>query len=285
MVQKLPKNQQEQVAVSIIKSKINAEENGSLKAYQNSTTSLSTGGSIARVLLNPKPKKEVFFFSEEKLNNFQINSSNSSRQMEKFTNFIRCCAGKNSIPKNYREHLKEKSKILGDIYKVGTYLFDTTGDEHTSENKPVIYADAEELIGKVNEERQSVGNINIKVLADGGQIFFKICLSMFPRDDCDLEEDDGKENECKRKRSTYFEGGSVANKGKLTGVQRLVILCIVPKIKETYKNIELLFRLTTFHSNLYLILKLCSRKRFTNCNFFISMPLLFYLIEKFKKLW
>ena len=40
------------------------------------------------------------------------------------------------------------------------------------------------------------------------------------------------------KRSTYSDGGSV-RKGKLTGVKRLILLAVVPDIKETHRNFSL----------------------------------------------
>ena len=45
-----------------------------------------------------------------------------------------------------------------------------------------------------------------------------------------------------KSRSTYAEGGSL-KKGKLSGVKRIVVLAVVPDIKETNKNFALLFNL------------------------------------------
>ena len=51
----------------------------------------------------------------------------------------------------------------------------------------------------------------------------------------DIEDhDDAKEYWVpKKKRKTYTAGGTTARKGKLTSVTRLLLVCIVPEIKET----------------------------------------------------
>jgi len=82
--------------------------------------------------------------------------------------------------------------------------------------------------------------MQIKVLADEGQNFYKICLSIFPEDYCSHHE---------TKRSTYREGGRIAKtSSKLTGVKKLIILYIVPDIKETYENFKLFFKLTNLNN-------------------------------------
>ena len=43
--------------------------------------------------------------------------------------------------------------------------------------RPVVWADAEKLIETVLDKRYFVGDYLVKVMADGGQGFFKICLS------------------------------------------------------------------------------------------------------------
>ena len=45
-----------------------------------------------------------------------------------------------------------------------------------------------------------------------------------------------------RGRSTYAEGGST-KKGKPSGVKRVILLAVVPDIKETYSNVSLIFEL------------------------------------------
>lgn len=88
-------------------------------------------------------------------------------------------------------------------------------------------------------------------MADGGQKFFKICFSIIPVSE--FEDSDDNEDEEKffkkntNQRSLYSEGGTVGGEKKCTSVQKLIILCIVPDILETYKNIKLLFDLTNIN--------------------------------------
>ena len=51
-------------------------------------------------------------------------------------------------------------------------------------------------------------------------------------DESEIESIDQKDDlsSPKMKRSVYSEGGSAGRKGKLTGVHRLIMLCIVPEI-------------------------------------------------------
>lgn len=93
---------------------------------------------------------------------------------------------------------------------------------------------------------------SVKVMADGGQGFLKFCLTILPENydpiaDKGLSQEELEEEEVSEpasKRSTYIEGGSAAKKGKLTGVNRLIMLAIVPQVKETYDNLKVIFNLT-----------------------------------------
>lgn len=242
----IPNKQKEQVAVTIIKTKVdqqNINQPTFSERYKNVPVNLTTGGRKATVILNPTPNRSSPFFSEEHLDNLQTNEGFSGRQMEKITNFIRSSAGKKSIPSHYRQHRREKSKVLSECYNIGNFEMETTTAGKLP--RPVVYADASQIFDKIVDERKAVvGEMCIKVVCDGGQNFFKVCLSIFPKSSSILEDhetfldDDGYYS-----RSKYSEGGRVAKKGKLTGVKRIIILCMVPDIKETYNNISLLFKL------------------------------------------
>lgn len=87
--------------------------------------------------------------------------------------------------------MTEKGKLLENIYKVGKYEFDTTDKKQGSkEKRPVVWADAEEVVEKFLEERNLIGNYTVKVMADGWQGFFKICLSIIPEDYESFDNDD-----------------------------------------------------------------------------------------------
>lgn len=92
-------------------------------------------------------------------------------------------------------------------------------------------------------------------MADGGQNFFKISLCILPDDyspkngENSMQEDESDPEDSvtfnnSNKRMCYSEGGRLSKKGKLSSVNRLLLLCVVPGIKETHANIKLLFDLT-----------------------------------------
>ena len=87
-------------------------------------------------------------------------------------------------------------------------------------------------------------------MIDGGQNFFKICLTVLPEDYSPASEneeidsiDDDTPDDTVSKRNLYSNGGTSGKKCKLTSVQRLILVCVVPKIKETYENVKLLFNM------------------------------------------
>ena len=94
-------------------------------------------------------------------------------------------------------------------------------------------------------------------MADGGQGFLKICASVYPEnyspeldrglseEELNLIEDLDDLNSPVKKRSLYENGGTAGQKGNLNGVHRLIMVAIVPKVKETYENVKkylILFR-------------------------------------------
>lgn len=195
-------------------------------------------------------------FSTESLDNFQVNTGASSRQMKKVTNFLRSNAGKHSVPAYYNTtHVNENSKKLENVYQSGIFEFEVGQKTNVKEKRPVVWADSEELLQAVLKARNVNDGVEIKVMADGGQGFFKISMTVLPKNyspelDCSINdsESDDDSNFPKKKRSTYAEGGSVGKDAKLTSVNKLIMLCIVPEIKESYENIEILFNLTNINN-------------------------------------
>ena len=100
-----------------------------------------------------------------------------------------------------------------------------------------------------------MGIPSVKIMADGGQGFLKICASIYPEnfspeldralteDELEMKEEFSALNSPAKKRSLYENGGMACQKGKLNGVHRLIMLAIVPKVKETYENMKVLFDL------------------------------------------
>ena len=68
--------------------------------------------------------------------------------------------------------------------------------------RPVIWADAEQLLEAVFTGRQIIGNYTVKVMVDGGQGFLKISMSIIPENysskydnilEMAIEDDDAEE--------------------------------------------------------------------------------------------
>lgn len=164
--------------------------------------------------------------------------------MRKLTNFIRSNIGRKSVPKGYVNHMSEKSKILEDLYKISEFEFDIKKDK-PKEKRIVVWGDCESLIESVIQKRKLIGNYLIKVMADGGQGSFKVCMTIMP-ENYDPEHNKNVDETCEpftKKRKLYSEGGTIGKEAKLTSVNRLIMLCIVSGILETYENIKILFNL------------------------------------------
>lgn len=258
LVEKLPSKGQEQIVASVLKKIDSQQKTSNSDSSDGKEIYLSTGGRKLRVSVNPKEKKN-FEFTEESLDNFRIHTSSSITKMKDVTNFIRCTTGRKSVPKNYLQHMLDSSKTLEGIYKHGFYEFDSEIST-TKQKRPVVYADAQQLLDAVIEKRNLIGNILIKAMADSGQKFFKTSLTILPEDyspktdfpNSSPSNDNQDNDELMRtnlqkntgKRTLYSQGGSMSKKRKLSSVDRLILLCIVPEIKESYENVKLLFELT-----------------------------------------
>lgn len=253
IVERLTEKEQDQIVTTIIKKKVESEiREGS--SSKNVDFNLSTGGRKTRIIMNPNKEKH-YFFNEENLDNFRINLGASANAMKRITNFLRTSVGKKSVPAYYSKHMTEKSTALKDVYKVSKLEFECE-KSLGKQIRSVVYANAEELLDTVIEKRKFEGNVVIKVMADGGQGFFKICLTVapenyFPKPHTDFDEDGDYHlilNESASKRSLYSQGGNMAKQTKLTSVNKLILLCIVPQIKESYDNVKLLFDLTNINN-------------------------------------
>lgn len=250
----MPEKQQEQVITSLLKTKIqNAACEGS-DSFKDKTVILSTKGAKARVTLNPAPVKSGPQFSNESLDQLQMYLNNTSnKHMKGIAQWLRVYGGRSCVEPGFANHITEKGRVLSDQYNLSSHTFE--GGDGKEVTLPVVWAKAEALLDAVAEARSIEGPAFVKVMADGGQGFLKICLTVLPEnynpdlDRASTEEEmeelsDGILNLSPlKKRSTYKEGGGIGNY-KLTSVKRVIILAIVPDCKETYKNMKILFELT-----------------------------------------
>ena len=80
-------------------------------------------------------------------------------------------------------------------------------------------------------------------MADGDQGFLKVTMTILPENYGVIEEDDDDFDIPEKKRKTYSEGDSNSHESKLTSVKRLILLVLIPQIKESYNNVKFLFDL------------------------------------------
>lgn len=201
---------------------------------------MSTKGSKARISYNPKLQENVVFPTEA-LDKYQTISHLSSNEMSKMTNFLRVHGGRKCIAPGFKKHSSETGKILDSLYKIEKMFFDIEGRSNDKCERVVVYANTEELLKEVLRRRDQTGSVKIKIMADGGGGFFKVCMTILPDDYIDKNPD--SDNESAEKRTRYSEGGSLSKLTRLTGVNKLIMLCIVPEIKETYENVAQIFNL------------------------------------------
>lgn len=244
-IQSLPDKVQDQIATTLLMKK--AEE--TVGTTDNAMLKLATKGRTARVVLNPAPLQEPTLVSHEKLDELQSGLGNLSNTAMKGTaNWVRTVLGRASIPPGYKNHLAEETSKLDDVYHIKEgIVFDIDGGKQAE--RPVIYANCEEILDRVINERGYIGSPNVIVLADGGGGFLKFCMTVLPEDhawDNDDEEEmisamENMESPVKSKfgHSSYAEGGTM-KKGKLTGVKRVIPLAFVPDIKESHDNLKVI---------------------------------------------
>ena len=179
--------------------------------------------------------------------------------MRKLDSFLRYSAGRKSVPSHYKNHMKVKSQSLEGAFKLDIIQFEVRND--MKEERPVVWGDAEEPVDAVFDNRNFVGDYVIKIMADGGQGFFKICLPIFPpsTESKDSSEESLFDNIPAKKKK--IDPGNVKVESSLIGVKKLIMLCVVLDIKATHENIKMLFDLTKinnisfkFSSNLKVLL-------------------------------
>lgn len=254
LIKQLPVKNQDQVASEILRERC--------VESKMDEVSLSTGGRKLRVKINPIRVAKVRI-SVDRLRNFQINTRLSGRQMQKITNFLQCEIGQKAVPSHYRKTRSKASKILQEFYHIEHLLFDVENskakpEQKSKEIRPVVYANATELLEAVVENRQLIGNYVVKVCADGGRDFFKISFTILPENYTDDDiinlyknESGDSDDFTVKKRRTRADGGIVGKEAKPTSVHKLILLCIVPKIKETYENMKLLVDLTQLNDIMF----------------------------------
>ncbi|CAH0560139.1 unnamed protein product [Brassicogethes aeneus] len=225
----LPKKQQEQLCVSLLSQKIENMKS-STADFQN-IVSLSTQGRKKTIFLKASDKPKTI--SVESLNDYQVISGASGKQMKNLSHFIRDNMGRKAVPAYYSVEVSKRAKLLAELYHHDVLDFDVEKCL-VKQRRPVVWGNAEEILQNIIDRRNLIGNYGVKVMADGGQGFFKISMSVIPKSyisEC-LSDQHGESSSSKKIKID-----------KCTSVHKLTILALVPNIKETYENLKILFDL------------------------------------------
>ena len=134
---------------------------------------------------------------------------------------------------NLKKISKEKGEILAEYFEIEKLTF-TVNDPNSKnekgkkkalvpqEREVVLCKDVAQLVTFIlNERDQNADDVDLKVGIDGGQSFFKVCLTM--------QKDE--QEAIKKTRYSLKQGG----------VKKLIILGIVEDIPENYDNAKIVF--------------------------------------------
>ena len=200
-------------------------------------------GSKLRVTLNPEKEKEIVQITHDTLNTRVTTLDLFNTKINKVTHLLQNQLGRKSVLPYHRNFLIERGKYLFELYKVENLSFKDSCNN--SINIFLVYANAEDILDKICDERAFGNPRLVKVMIDGGQGFLKITLSVLPPNYNPLTDSifcENSEDSDEQAVNTDLKGNySPFIKGKLTGVRKLVILAIVPDIPESNSNLEILF--------------------------------------------
>ena len=132
----------DQVIYKILKSK----QDSTIPSTSQKGVSLHTAGTSATVLLNPPRDTQRFNIQTSTLDQIRSQAGLTQNQAKIVTGGLRASLGKKVIPKYYREHTSEQSKILDNFYIHEKHSFITV----TESGKPPIYNDLWAVYSPIN---------------------------------------------------------------------------------------------------------------------------------------
>ena len=238
LIESLPEKINDRIISSSIKDKCAASSD---ELY------LSTGGKKLYVSIKQDEEGKEIIYSTDQLDSIQQELGLSCNEMKKFTYHVRCNFGRKAVPVNYAKNISDRINKLDSFYNEGKFEFDVE-KSNVKLIRPVIWANAEASLNTVLEERELIGDFYIVINADGGQGFLKLVMSVFPKNYCN--DDDSDDEIFTKKRRLYSESKGCNNK-KLTSASKAIILCIVPKVSESYDNLKILIDLTKLNDILF----------------------------------
>ena len=155
----------------------------------------------------------------------------SSRGMKTLAQDIRIVTGSRKIiEKDVMTTIQKKNHQLDEYFEVKSFMYrnkdKVTKIEKNFEQETIICTDVSKFVDVILEKRDREWgeSLLLRVGIDGGGGFFKICLSIFDKDD-----------PFPRIKS------NLSRKLKESGVKKVFILALVPGIQENYVNVKRLW--------------------------------------------
>lgn len=198
--------------------------------YKNQEISLSQtkGGKNLRVKITPLPEKQIGQMQLNDVIKMKYNNNLSGRSIAQIISATRKATGYNAIVEpNIKKKLMDRSHVLDDYFEAKEFNFvHVKGDEEIISPAPaVICSNVRGLIEYVKSSRKIV-NEHLKIGIDGGGDFLKICLSIQSPNNSTSDE---------------LLQAEISEDSKDTGVKKVILLCIAPKVQENYKNVSMLW--------------------------------------------
>ena len=228
-------DKKEQITSKLLKDVLSNSETEN----KNERVLLKTGGKPLQVNIgNFSTDKNSQLFSLSDMTNLQSNRNLSDRDIISVGKFIRTVAGRSSIESNLKEHLQARNSNLNEMFylkdmdlkKKNKNKEDKSNDQNDCDIKrPGIFVkDISEFIQFIQSERNlDPEHTVIQFGFDDGQGMLKLMVTI----------KDDEFDSSKSKRFKYSEGTNGIS-SKLSSVNRLFIVGLIPNVTEFYPNIK-----------------------------------------------
>ena len=249
--EKLLENDQrgrEQVASSVIREKV--AENPTAPNIQLQTR----GGAKAMSIPNPKAatKSKAPYASQpipaEEYRTLATAIGLSNNQLEQLGTGLRSLKGKDIVEPNAMPKVRSMDRDLDRFYTAKKVLVDSSDpneedfDENGKVERWMFYApEVPELVKYLEGKRYHPRTRTfIKVYMDGGQSWFKVCMTL-------EKVQDDLASPGKRKTRSSYSDGVLPGKFKDSGVKKIIPLAFIQKASESYDNLELVLKELGLH--------------------------------------
>lgn len=255
-----------QIAATLLRDEAEAEDAMILSTGQRQIRLPNPGGAGPPITVTygaPKksqPKPRIISGQEILDLQNKLDASNTA-MLEKIIPTVRKALGKKSVEAGVKTLMKQRSDMLMNLYTAVNEKFvtktDGRGNPVEVQERPFVYANLPSLIQFINKKRgNNPQHVLNKVMVDSGRGFLKVCISVIPfnlprpcnnkrdmigvEDLEDLEDsDDSDSSEDKHTEKPQCKGDQ--SLGKVTGVNRLILVAIVPDVPEHRHNLGVIF--------------------------------------------